>query len=94
VSRVRVEVDELARLADRMAVVGAQLACLHEDVVRRSSVLDWHGAAAAEQAEARRQWVAGAARLDEGLADLRAAVRVARGNYVATVQANRRMWGR
>ena len=93
-SRLRVELDDLTALADRMAVVGAQLARVHEDVAARTAHVDWTGAAAAGHAEAQRQWATGAALLHEGLAELRTAVRVAHGNYDAAVRSNRRMWGR
>ena len=93
-THLRVELGDLQALADRMAVVGRQLERVHEDVTARTSRLDWSGAAAAQHAEAQRQWAAGAALLHAGLAELRAAVRVAHGNYEATVVANRRMWAR
>jgi len=93
-TRLRVELDDLVALADRMAAVEAQLARVHEDVTARTSHLDWTGRAAAEHADTQRQWAAGAELLHAGLAELRAAVRVAHGNYEAAVRANRQMWAR
>jgi len=93
-TRLRVELDGLAALADRMAAVEAQLARVHEDVTARTAHLDWSGAAAAEHAAAQRQWAAGAELLHAGLAELRAAVRVAHANYEAAGRANRRIWAR
>ena len=93
-TRLRVELDGLVALADRMAAVEAQLARVHEDVTARTAHLDWTGVAAAEHAEAERRWAAGAVLLHEGLAELRALVRVAHGNYEAAARANRDIWAR
>ena len=93
-TRLRVELDGLVALADRMAAVEAQLARVHDDVTARTAHLQWTGRAAAEHAQAQRQWAAGAVRLHEGLAELRALVHVAHGNYEAALRANRRIWAR
>ena len=93
-TRLRVELDGLVALADRMAAVEAQLARVHEDVSARTAHLDWFGAAATEHAGAQRQWAAGAELVHAALAELRAAVRVAHGNYEAAALANRRIWVR
>ena len=93
-SRLRVELDRLAELVDRMALVEAQLAQVRSDVAARTSRVDWTGAAASRHAEAQARWASGAALLHEALAELRAAAAVAHGNYVAAVQANRHMWAR
>ena len=93
-TRIRVELDGLVALADRMAAVEAQLARVREDVTARTAHLDWNGVAATEHVEAERQWAAGAVLLHEALAELRALVRVAHGNYEAALRANRGIWAR
>lgn len=93
-SRLRVDLERLAALIDRMALVEAQLAEIRADVAARTTHVDWTGAAAARHLEAQARWADGAAQLHDGLAELRAAASTAHGNYLAAAGANRRMWAR
>ena len=88
------ELDALTALTERMTVVAAQLERVHGEVAARTAGLDWQGAAAGQHADAQRRCATGAQLLHDGLAELRAAVSTAHGNYLAAVEANRRMWAR
>lgn len=52
----------------------------------------WNGDAAAAQLEAHSRWVAGVARMQEALENLRQAARTAHGNYQGVGDINTRMW--
>jgi WXG100 family type VII secretion target len=94
VSRVVVDLERLAELADRMGRFQSHLMRVMEEVDTRERQLGitWTGAAAAAQFDAHGRWDAGAAEVQQALADLRAIASTAHGNYAAAVSANLRMW--
>lgn len=92
-SRLVVDLAQLAELVDRMERYLGHLSGLREQVVRAERLHPtWTGEAAAAQARAQSQWAAGAAEVQDALASLRAVAAVAQSNYEAAVLANRRMW--
>jgi uncharacterized protein YukE len=93
-SRVGVELDQLAEFVDRLAAFEAHLARVRSEVDGRTQALHtiWTGAAASAQAAANAQWRAGAAEVHEALAALRTIAAGAHANYLAAVHANRTMW--
>lgn len=93
-SRVAVDLEQLADLIDEMERTQAQLTRVRDDVATRVAQmhLTWRGSAAVAQDEAQRRWTAGAGEVQEALAALRAIVRTAHGNCHAAAAANRRMW--
>jgi WXG100 family type VII secretion target len=94
VTRVVVDLHRLGALVERMALVHAQLARIHDDVDARVRQLhpDWAGMAADTQRAAHAEWSAAAQQVHEALRELRAIAATARDNYHAAVLANRRMW--
>ncbi len=94
-SRFVVELDLLREMVDRMAAFESGLEQRVADVDARIVRLHqtWSGAAAAEQAQAHREWLAGAGQMRDAIAALRAIGATAHGNYSSAVAANRQMWG-
>jgi uncharacterized protein YukE len=93
VTRLVVDLAHLAELIDRMEQYLAHLSVLREEAVRAERLHPtWTGEAAVAQAQAQSRWAAGAAEVQDALAELRAVATVAQGNYEAAVLANRRMW--
>ena len=80
-------VDALARCEDAcddgLDRVAARVRRLHGT---------WSGTTADAQAVAQAEWEAGFALMRDGLADMRRVATTARGNYLAAVDANVRMW--
>jgi uncharacterized protein YukE len=52
----------------------------------------WEGLSALAQQEAHEEWTAGMVAMRKALADLRAAARLAHGNYTGAADANLTMW--
>jgi WXG100 family type VII secretion target len=93
-SRLRVDLARLDELVAHLAKVERELLDAGERVDARVHALHgtWSGSAATAQDAAADRRVAGAAEVRAALASLRAAAAIARDNYAAAVQANRRMW--
>jgi WXG100 family type VII secretion target len=93
-TRLVVDLAQLAELLDEMERAHGQLARVHADVTARVGQLHgtWRGPAAAAQVTAQARWAGGAVEVQEALAVLRGIVRAARVNYQAAVIANRQMW--
>ncbi|MEU1522402.1 WXG100 family type VII secretion target [Nocardia rhamnosiphila] len=72
-------------LADSLTGLEQQMAGLHQT---------WSGDAAIAQADAFRQWAAGATDVAEGIDVMRQAALAARDRYTAAIEANRQMFGR
>lgn len=81
----------IADMASFDATVESQVAALEAEVARLH--LHWEGAAAQAQKAAHAELVAGIEEMRSALAALRAAARVAHGNYGSAVSANTRMFG-
>jgi uncharacterized protein YukE len=94
VSRLVVDLAQLADLVDRMEQFQAHLCAARDDAARVQQLHgQWTGTAAAAQADAQARWAAGAVDVHESLAALRSIASAARANYEAALLANRRMWG-
>jgi WXG100 family type VII secretion target len=93
-SRLVVDIEQLAHLVERMSRLEAQLIRVADDAAARVQRVhaDWDGAAASAQSAAYATWRAGAAEVHEALVTLRSIAATAHANYVAAVAANRRMW--
>lgn len=72
-------------LADSLTGLEQRMAALHQT---------WSGDAAIAQADAFRQWAAGATDVAEGIDVMRQAALAARDRYTAAIEANRQMFGR
>jgi WXG100 family type VII secretion target len=94
VTRLVVDLDELARSVERMRLFQEHLIHAHDAVDSRMRELHvvWTGDAASAQASAQEHWAAGARDVQEALAALSSIAHVAHLNYTAAVTANRRMW--
>jgi WXG100 family type VII secretion target len=90
----RVDVDLLDETVAEMARCGEALDELLAEVSRRVDALrlTWSGAAALAQDEAQAEWEAGFREMRAALAAMRAAGRVAHGNYLDAATTNLRMW--
>lgn len=90
-----VDIELLQDVVDRMAA-------FERDLEQRLSELDarvarlhdvWSGDAAAEQARAHREWLAGAQQMHAATGTLRRIAATAFANYSSAIVANRQMWG-
>lgn len=91
-----VDPDELDEIIAELQRTETALERLTADLEKQIRTLHetWEGLAARAQAEAQEEWTNGMNAMRTALADLRAAARVAHGNYVAAVDANLAMWRR
>ena len=89
-----VDLDLLDETVLEMARCGTALDDLLEEVDRRVSALQvtWAGLAAVAQEDAQAEWEAGFRQMGAALASMRAAGRVAHGNYGDAAATNLRMW--
>ena len=95
-SRVVVDLAQLAEFLDRVELVQRHLVRAHDDAAARVRELhvSWTGGAALAHAAAHAQWSAAAAEVQDALAVLRSIAATAHRNYAAATLANRRMWAR
>ena len=93
-TRLVVDIDELARSVERMRLFQQHLINAHDAVDGRMRELHvvWTGEAASAQASAQQHWTAAARDVQEALAALSAIAHTAHLNYTVAVTANRRMW--
>lgn len=93
-TRIRVDIDALEHLTDRMQRFQDHLVVTRDDVQHRVRGLhaSWTGHAAAEQAAAHESWLRAVDELTTALAVLRSIAANARSNYAAACAANRGMW--
>lgn len=91
-----VDLDELARVVERMARCHAALHDLAGDVETEVATLhdEWSGLAREAHAVQHTAWGSGFADMREALAAMREAGRGAHDNYVAATDANLVMWRR
>ncbi len=89
-----VDAGELAHVVDQMAACESALHELAADLERRiaSLHLSWDGQAAAAHVVAQAEWEHGFRGIREALAVMRAAGRVAQGNYTAAAETNLQLW--
>ena len=89
-----VDAGELAHVVDRMTACESALHELAADLERRIAALhiSWHGEAAAAHLVAQAEWEHGFRGMREALAAMRAAGRVAHGNYTAAAETNVQLW--
>jgi WXG100 family type VII secretion target len=95
-SSFRVELDRLDQVASRLAGLTAFMNDKLAELDRRVAALhdgSWSGRAASAHAEAHREWSAGAAEFNRGLADIESAAKQAHAKYSAAIVANKRMLG-
>jgi ESAT-6 family protein len=90
-----VDIELLQDVVDRMSAferdLDERLGELDTRVGRLHQI--WSGDAAAEQARAHREWLAGAQRMHAAIVTLRRIATAAHANYAAAIAANRQMWG-
>ncbi len=93
-TRLVVDLDELARSVQRMQLFAQQLTGAHDAVQGRMRELHvaWTGEAASAHAAAQQHWDAAADEVHDALAVLASIVGTAHANYTAAAAANRRMW--
>ncbi|MGW0252662.1 WXG100 family type VII secretion target [Nocardia goodfellowii] len=72
-------------VSDSLAGLDQRIAAMHQS---------WTGAAAAQHAQAHREWMQGATEVKEGIAAVCEAARQAHENYTETLASNLRMLGR
>lgn len=89
-----VDPDELDEIIVELEKTESALELLIADLTKQMATLQstWDGLAAQAQAEAHEEWTAGMNAMRTAMAELRAAARVAHGNYHGAVHANRTMW--
>jgi len=86
--------DDLDDVITRLEGCEARLLTLAVDLDKQMVVLKetWEGLAAQAHTEAHQEWARGMAAMREAMVDLRAAARLAYGNYLAAGDANSTMW--
>ena len=89
-----VDLELLEEAVAEMSRCGEALDVLLDEVARRVDDLraTWSGAAALAQDGAQAEWEAGFRQMRDALASMRAAGRVAHGNYADAAETNLRMW--
>jgi WXG100 family type VII secretion target len=89
-----VDLDLLDETVAELARSGEALDVLLDEVSRRVAALHvtWAGSAAIAQEGAQAEWEAGFREIREALAAMRAAGRLAHGNYRDAAATNLRMW--
>jgi WXG100 family type VII secretion target len=86
--------DDLDDVVVRLEGTESALLTLAADLDKQMAVLKetWEGLAAQAHTEAHQEWAQGMAAMKEAMTDLRAAARIAHGNYLAAADANVTMW--
>ena len=86
--------DDLDDVIVRLEGCQAALLTLADDLDKQMVVLKetWEGLAAQAHTEAHQEWAQGMAAMRQAMVDLRAAARLAHGNYLAATDANTTMW--
>jgi WXG100 family type VII secretion target len=92
--RYSIDPDELDEIIADLEKCETALELLTADLAKQMKTLQetWEGLAARAQEEAHEEWTAGMVAMRTALADLRAAGRLAHGNYTGAAQANLTMW--
>ena len=86
--------DDLDDVITRLEGTESALLTLAGDLDKQMAVLKetWEGLAAQAHGEAHQEWAQGMAAMKQAMTDLRAAARLAHGNYLAAGDANVTMW--
>jgi WXG100 family type VII secretion target len=94
VTRLVVDLDQLAAAVQRMERFQEHLVRTHDEVERRvrDMHIAWTGEAAAAQSVAQQHWTAASHEVQDALAALRSIASTAHANYTAAASANQRMW--
>lgn len=89
-----IDTDELDAVIADLEACERRLETLTDDVEEEARELQsvWEGLAAQAQHEAQQEWTEGMRAMRAALADLRAAARLAHGNYSGAAAANLSMW--
>jgi len=89
-----IDPDELDEIVVELERTETALETLTDDLDRQVKKLQetWDGLAAQAQAEAHEEWTTGMKACRSALAELRAAARLAHGNYTGAVTANLNLW--
>lgn len=92
--RFTIDSDELDEVIADVSTCEGALDTLTQDLTRQMKVLQsvWEGLAADAHHEAHEEWTQGMETMREALRDLRAAARVAHGNYTGAADTNVSMW--
>lgn len=90
----KVDIDDLVDLVRDLGAAERRLETMTDAIERQVRALHehWEGLAATAQMEAQQEWEKGLASMRAALAEMRAAVDVARENYDGAVQDNVAMW--
>lgn len=93
-TRLVVDLDQLAEAVGRMERFQQHLVRTHDEVERRVRDMHvvWTGEAAVAQSVAQQHWAAASHDLQDALAALRSIASTAHTNYAAAAAANQRMW--
>jgi WXG100 family type VII secretion target len=91
-----IDPDELDEIIADLEKCETALELLTVDLDKQLKALQetWEGLAARAQEEAHEEWTTGMVAMRTAMADLRAAARLAHGNYTGAVNANLTMWRR
>lgn len=92
--RFAVDADELDEVIADVVKCEKALSTLTADLDKQIKVLQsvWEGLAADAQKEAHEEWTNGMRDMRTALKDLRAAAKLAHGNYTGAAKANLDMW--
>lgn len=92
--RYTVDPDELDEIVGELETCERTIETLTAAYEKEMRTLQetWEGLAAEAQVEAQAEWEAGMRAMRSALADIRAAARVAHGNYTGAISANLTMW--
>lgn len=94
VDRFKIDADELDDIVGDLVKTETALSTLTTDLDKQIKTLQlvWEGLAADAQAEAHEEWTKGMRAMRTALKDLRAAAKLAHGNYTGAAQANLTLW--
>ncbi|MEP6851252.1 MAG: WXG100 family type VII secretion target [bacterium] len=91
----RVDVTAVAGLIDAIGAFALTVSDVETEVDRRldSLPVSWRGDASRAAGADRARWAAGVRQLQDGVGDLREAVRAAESNYAQALSLSRAGWG-
>lgn len=89
-----IDADELDAVVADLEKTESALEVFTADLEAQMKTLHdtWEGLAAQAHTEAHQEWTNGMNAMRQAMADLRAAARLAHGNYTGAAEANRSMW--
>ncbi|WP_109507279.1 WXG100 family type VII secretion target [Nocardioides speluncae] len=92
--RFTIDADELDDIVGDLVKTETALSTLTSDLEKQIRALQsvWEGLAAGAQQEAHEEWTTGMRDMRTALKDLRAAAKLAHGNYTGAAKTNLTMW--